>query len=282
MQSPAASEHSVSRLCSALDIARSSLYDYRSRKSSSEASQELERQVISIFWFHKRRYGARRILSDLEDLGVRAGRARVREIMRRNGLVAIQPKSFIPRTTRTDPMLRRSGNLLLDKPLADGPNQIWVGDITYLPLVGGGWLYLATWLDTWSHVITGWQVDDNMREGLVLEAFQVALTRRKTAEGLVVHSDGGGQYASKSFRTLLGQRGFKQSMTRSNNHYDNAMAESLFSRFKAELMEDGIFTSLEEARIEIFDYIDCYYNPIRKHSSLNNKSPFNFEREAGY
>jgi transposase InsO family protein len=282
MESPAASEHSAAALCDALGIGRSSFYEYRSRRDGSEAAQELEREVIRIFWRHKRRYGARRIRSDLADIGIAAGRCRVREVMRRNGLAAIQPKSFVPRTTQTDPMLARSPNLLLDRPLPDGPSQVWVGDITYLPLAGGGWLYLSTWLDLWSHVITGWHVDDHMREELVMESFRVALKRRRTSKGLIVHSDGGGQYASKGFRTLLGQREFRQSMTRTNNHYDNATAESLFSRFKAELLEDGTFASLEEARMEIFDYIDCYYNPTRKHSSLGNKSPFNFEREAGY
>lgn len=121
-----------------------------------------------------------------------------------------------------------------------------------------------------------------MKEQLVIQAFEKAVTKRKPSRGLIIHSDGGSQYASSKFRQRLGQYGYRQSMTRKSNHYDNAFAESLFSRFKAELLEDGIFYDIEEARLECFDYIDCYYNPIRKHSSIGNKSPLLFERLMGY
>ena len=241
----------------------------------------LERAVIDIFWDHKRRYGARRIVSELADMGIQVGRTRVRSIMKRNGLEAIQPKSFVPKTTQSDPMLKRSPNLLLESPLPSGKDQIWVGDITYLPTDQGKWLYLATWLDLWSHFIVGWKVYDHMGESLVIDSFNYAVLQRNPAQGLIVHSDGGGQYASKNFRLQLIRKGFRQSMTRRSNHYDNAVAESLFSRFKAELLEGGAFMSLEDAQLECFEYIEAYYNTKRKHSSIGYKKPLQFEKERG-
>ena len=159
---------------------------------------------------------------------------------------------------------------------------MWVGDITYLPLVNNEWAYLATWLDLYSHYIVGWDVQSHMKEELVINAFEKAIKRRTPSPGLITHSDGGNQYGSKRFQRILAGIESLQSMTRKNNHYDNAYAESLFSRFKAEVLEGGVFLSEEEARMECFDYIELYYNPIRRHSSLGYKSPLQFEKENGY
>ena len=160
--------------------------------------------------------------------------------------------------------------------MPQAPNTLWVGDITYIPLRNGGWLYLATWMDLFSRLVVGWKLDPHMREGLVTDAFRQAVASRDPPEGLIVHSDGGGQYASKAFRRLL-QGKFRQSMTRRNNHYDNAHAESLFSRFKAELLERGAFLNLEDAHKECFGYIEEYYNRKRRHSALGYLSPLEFE-----
>lgn len=274
--------HGVSKICDSLGISRSGYYSYKDSSHQNGYWQEVEQAVISIFWFHKRRYGARRIILDLADMGMRVGRERVRSIMERNGLRAIQPKSFVPKTTQSDPRHIRTPNLLLDRDLPDGPNQVWVGDITYLPTEKSEWLYLSTWLDLWCHRIVGWHIEEHMEAGLVLKSFENALGGRKVGKGLIVHSDGGGQYASNEFRARLGLLECRQSMTRRDNHYDNATAESFFSRFKAELLDGGEFIDLEDARTEVFDYIDCYYNTIRRHSSLGGKSPLQFERESGY
>lgn len=237
--------------------------------------------MITVFGQHKRRYGSRRIVSELKDKGIRVGRQRVRSILRRNSLRAIQPKSFVPKTT-TSSRLRRSPNLLQDGFVFNRPNQVWVGDITYLPLENGSWCYLAIWMDLWSRVIVGWNLEDHMEESLVIQAFKNAEFRRRPERGTIIHSDGGGQYGSKRFRKILDAGNYRQSMTRRDNHYDNAHAESLFSRVKAELLEGGKFLSIEDARTECFDYIEGYYNTQRKHSSLGYKTPLQFEREMGY
>ena len=248
----------------------------------SASAQEIEREVISAFWRHKRRYGTRRLVAELSDKDLVVGRKKVRSIMSNYELRAIQPSRYVPRTTQSHPHLKRSPNLLLDRGLATRPNEIWVGDITFLPLDQGDWCYLAIWLDTFSHTIVGWKVAEHMREELVIEAFKQGLRKRNPPKGLIVHSDGGGQYAGKRFRKLLKQKELMQSMTRKENHYDNATAESLFSRFKTEVLEGGKFLNIEDAMKECFEYIEAYYNTIRKHSSIGYKSPHQFERELGY
>lgn len=162
------------------------------------------------------------------------------------------------KTTNSNHNLGRSPNLLLDRPPPITPNEVFIGDITYIALTDGSFLYLATWLDSFSHKIVGWDLADNMRSSLIMNALNKAIDRRSLPEGLIVHSDGGGQYASEDFRSLLKKHEFCQSMTRKDNHYDNAMGESLFSRFKAELMQKGAFLNFDDAYTEIFEYIEVY------------------------
>jgi len=159
----------------------------------------------------------------------------------------------------------------------EGPLEVIVGDITYLPLQNGKWGYLATWTDLFSRRILGWAVMSQMTEDLIISAFEMLPGRVKLPAGCIIHSDRGGQYASKKFRALLKLHGCRQSMSRAGETYDNAFAESLFSRYKAELLEGGSFADLEEAGMETFQYIDGYYNPIRRHSSIGYKSPLAFE-----
>lgn len=242
---------------------------------------ELSDAIMEIFHYHKRRYGWRRIRSDLADRGLQAGRYQIRSRMREQGLVAIQPKSFVPKTTQSHPNLRRSPNLLLEeKQLPTAPHQVIVGDITYLPNKESGygkWLYLATWQDLYSRRIVGWQLERHMEESIAIDSLEKVIGEIQPKRGFIVHTDGGSQYSAKAFRKLLKRHQFRQSMTRKNNHYDNAQAESLFSRFKAELLDGGVFYGLEDAQIRIFEYIDGYYNTIRRHSSLGNISPMEFE-----
>ena len=260
-------------------MSRSCYYNYKSKEEVEELSQQIERAVLKAFRFHKRRYGTRRLVEELSDQGLKVGRSSVRKIMQRNGLVAIQPKSFVPKTTKSHPHLKRSSNLLLDNLLPEGVNQVWVGDITYLAQANGDWLYLSVWLDLCSRHVVGWQVEDHMGEELVIASLKKAILKRRPEKGLIIHTDGGGQYGSRKFRKLLYDLEFKQSMTRKDNHYDNSHVESLFSRFKAEIKDEGLAKDLEDAKTKCFEYIDCYYNTIRKHSSLGYKSPLQFERE---
>ena len=201
--------------------------------------------------------------------------------MKEQGLVAIQPKKFVPQTTQTHPWLKRSPNLLLEpKNLPTQPNEVIVGDITYLPSEQYGyteWLYLAVWMDLFSRKIVGWYVDEFMEETLIISAFTQVLRNRSPQSGLIVHSDGGSQYGSINFRSILNNNRFRQSMTRKENHYDNAHIESLFSRFKTEVLDQGIFNGLENARFRVFEFIDGYYNTIRRHSACGQISPDKFE-----
>ena len=266
-------------MCKALSVSKSAYYNYKSKQQREEEHRELERLVLGVFRFHKRRYGTRRIVDELGDLDIKVGRRKVSSILSKYGLQAIQPKSFVPKTTQSPSGMLRSPNLLLDRPFPQDINMVWVGDITYLPMASKCWSYLASWLDLCSRHIVAWEGSDHMREDIVIDSFKKGVLKRRPGSNLIVHSDGGGQYGSKSFRRLLANTKSQQSMTRRDNHYDNAYAESLFSRLKAELIGTGRFSSLEDARKECFDYIEGYYNTIRKHSSLGYKSPLQFERE---
>jgi len=200
--------------------------------------------------------------------------------MKREGLRAIAPKRFKPRTTDSKHGSTVSPNLLqngLNAP--SGKGQVLVGDITYLPLRGGGFCYLACLQDKFTRRIVGWKVSERMTAQLVTDVFLSARRVGLVNKGAIIHTDRGSQYASVDYRRLLYIGGFRQSMSRKANCYDNAQAESFFSRFKAELVENGIFESVEQARSEVFSYIEGYYNRIRLHSGLGYKSPIEFEKE---
>jgi putative transposase len=258
-------------------VSRSGYYAWAGR---AEVADELTSRVAEVFRRHSRRYGSRRVAAELRVEGQRVGRHRVRRLMQAQGLRAIQPRRFTPRTTDSRHGLQASPNLLRERGLRPaGPREVLVGDITYLPLAGGRWAYLATWLDLYSRKVVGWQVADSMTADLVIGALQVALTRERPSRGLIVHSDRGGQYVAAEFRGLLRRQGFEQSQSRAGETYDNAYAESFFSRYKAELLEGGAFTDVSQAQAETFAYIEGYYNRIRRHSALGYRSPEEFERD---
>jgi putative transposase len=266
-------------MCLTLGVNRGCYYEWLGGKTHVLKGKKahVAHLVGSIFKAHQQRYGARRIEAELKDLGVEAGRWQIRSRMAEQRLKAIQPRSFVPKTTKTNPNLLRSENLLLQMDRVNQINLVWVGDITYLPLPNGKWAYLATWMDLFSRLIVGWKISLSLSAELVIRSFEKALHRRKPPPGLIVHSDGGGQYMDTEFRQLLIKNKCQQSMTRVDNHYDNAFAESLFSRFKAELLRGGVFQDLNNAIAATFEYIEAYYNPIRRHSALNYRSPQKFE-----
>ena len=238
----------------------------------------------SVFSDHKRRYGARRIAAQLKAQGKAMGRWRVRKQMKNLALKAVQPRSFVPKATDSAHGKRNSPNLLINEKgerlfETSAPNRVWYSDITYLPMQGGGFSYLCLWTDLFSRKIVGWQIGGNMEETLVIRALEKALDGRKPEKGLILHSDRGGQYVSGALRKVIKNRHCRQSMSRADNCYDNAVGESLFSRFKAELMRNGTFLSLQDARTGIFEYIEIYCNRIRRHSSLGYQSPEQFEQK---
>jgi transposase InsO family protein len=264
-------------------MAPSSYYHHRDQaleaaESLSEDDQALEQRLIALFRHHSGNYGARRLVKALEREGFTVGRQRVRTLMGRNGLRAKQPKRFVPRTTQSDPRKRRSPNLLLEMAFEQlAPNQVWVADITYLPAAGGRHYYLSVWMDWCSRRIVGWAVADHMEASLVEASLQAGLRQRKPPVGLILHSDGGGQYTAEKVRRLIAQHGHRQSMTRRDNHYDNAHMESFFGRMKTEMLENGVFEHLEEARIECQSYIEAYYNRERLHSGIGYQTPAEYE-----
>lgn len=270
-QSP---DFAVTDLCQTLGVSRSGYYGWQQRP---EPTDPLTPLVTAAFQRHARRYGARRLVAELQAAQYVIGRRRMRRIMQAENLRAIQPKSFVPRTTNSRHGARMSPNLLTDLTVTH-PHQVYVSDITYLPLQRGGWAYLVTWLDLFTRRIVGWAVADNMEADLIIRALQQAIVRVPPPRGVLVHSDRGGQYVDTEFRALLTAYGLRQSMSRAGETYDNAHAESLFSRYKAELLEDGAFRDVAEAELETFDYIERYYNPLRRHSSLGYVSPLDFEK----
>lgn len=267
-------DYPVRTVCKALDLSRSSYYEYRQEKTYQVDQQELE-CVRGVFVLHRRRYGSRRISKALGHQGIKMGRFKVRRLMKAGDLKAIQPKSFVPKTTNSKHTLGYAPNVLSRIDFPQAPNRVFVGDITYLPTTYGQWLYLNVWIDLFSRRVVGWKLDITMEEGLVVHSFNQAKNTRTPSTGLIVHTDRAGQYAGAEFRLAL--KGYTQSMSGADNPYDNAHAESFFSRFKAELLERGAFESLEDARTEVFNYIEMYYNTHRLHSALGYLSPAQFE-----
>jgi transposase InsO family protein len=257
-------------------------YAWQRRLSAPPAGgrRELAQKVKDCFFENRRRYGSRRIAAALQKTGEAIGRSLVRSLMREQNLRAIAPRAFKPRTTDSKHDSRVSPNLLKE-PLnrASGAGQVIVGDITYITLLNGKFCYLASFQDQFTRRIVGWKVSEHMMAQLVIDAFQMARRRGLIKRGAIIHTDRGSQYASVEYRRLLYINGFRQSMSGKGNCYDNAQAESFFSRFKAELIEGGVFASVEEARSEIFSYIEGYYNRVRLHSGLGYKSPLEFEME---
>jgi putative transposase len=237
----------------------------------------LAKLVRDCYFFNRKCYGSRRIKSDLNRQGVRIGRYKVRRLMKEEGLQAIQAKRFKPRTTDSNGTLASPNLYKAIEIRKCGAGEVIVGDITYIYLQGGRFCYLAIWQDAVTKRIVGWSLSETMEAELVISALKKAITKGLIAPGAVIHSDRGSQYASNGFRRLLQSKGLLQSMSGKGNCYDNAMAESFFSRIKTELIEDGVFEDIEEARTEIFTYIEGYYNLRRLHSALGYQSPMEFE-----
>ena len=236
--------------------------------------------VKNCYFENRRRYGARRIAKALGKNGVSIGRRKMRSLMKAENLKAIQAKAFKPKTTDSKGTTAAAANLLAEiNPQECALGKIIIGDITYIRLRSGKLCYLAVWQDKVTRRIIGWSLADEMTAELVISALKKAINKGLIRAGAIVHSDRGSQYASIAFRELLDRNGFQQSMSGKGNCYDNAQAESFFSRFKAELMENGVFEDIEQARSEIFSYVEGYYNLRRLHSGLGYKSPLEFEQK---
>ena len=272
--------YTVSSLCRTLGVSRSAYYGWRTNSCGVRRRRDLSLNpmIQSIFWEHHRRYGARRIAVELAVRGQCCSRRRVRRLMDEMGLVAIQPRTFKPRTTDSRHALGYSPNLLLSAASPDRINQLWVGDITYVPLAAGDFLYLAMLMDRHSRRIVGWDLQDHMQELLVLRTLQAAIVSRQPSPDLIHHTDRGGQYAGTQYRQLLHRARMKQSMSRANDCYDNAFMESCFGTLKTEL-EMTPYENRHIAQKEVAQYIR-YYNTHRRHSALGYLSPEAFESRS--
>jgi len=264
-----------------MEVSASGYYAWRKRLSKPPClkRKKLDDLIRNCYFENRRRYGTRRIQQALGKNGVKIGRSKVRRLMKEENLLAIQSKAFKPRTTDSKGVLPVP-NLLADIKIEEcAVGKIIIGDITYIRLRGGKFCYLAVWQDKVTRRIIGWSLELEMTAELVISALEKAIGKGLVKAGAIIHSDRGSQYASGGFRSLLQQNCFRQSMSGRGNCYDNAQAESFFSRFKAELLEGGVFEDIEQARSEIFSYIEGYYNRVRLHSSLGYKSPMEFELE---
>ena len=268
----------VQVLCRLLAVSTAGYYQWRQRPAAAPLPWHTAAQQA--FARHSGRYGTRRLRAELCAEGHAAGRYALRSWLCRQGLRALSTRPLQPRTTVPDPAAVVAENRLLGQPAPTAPTQVWVGDITYLPLVGGRWCYLATWRDACSRRVVGWHLAAQMPTELVLHALEKALTLRQPAPGLIVHADRGSQYTSAACRARIALAGGLPSFSRPGNPYDNAQAEAGWSTLKTELLPGGSpFASLEEARLEVAHYLDIYFNLDRRHSALGYRSPHQFEHD---
>ena len=260
-----------------LGVPRSSYYHAAEPTPTQQSDQEIGDLIQAIFKRHRRCYGYRRICRDLAEDGILCGPARVRRLMAERGLKAIQPRTYVPRTSdgKAD---KPSPNHLLKAGLPATPDTVWAGDITFIPTTSG-WLYLAVVIDLCSRRIVGWALADHLRADLVTEAFRQGYQSRRPQPGFIFHSDRGSQYGSRLFRAQLAQAGALQSMSARANPYHNAWTESFIGTLKAEMLQGGCFLDGNDARTELFAYIESYYNTHRRHSSLDYKTPDQFEAQ---
>ena len=264
----------IERMCQLAGVSRAGFYRHLSAQDAVAEDLELRSAIQRIVVQHKRRYGYRRIRVELAKAGMRINHKRLLRLMREDNLLAVQPKAFVC-TTESDHELEVYLNLASRMKLT-GVNQLWVADITYIP-TWSGFLYLAVVLDVWSRRIVGWSMANHLKTELVLAAFDMAIAQRRP-QTVIHHSDRGCQYTSYAFGKRCREAGVVPSMGSTGDAYDNAMAESFFATLEREVLNRRRFRSQAEARMAIFQWLEGWYNPHRRHSSLGYLSPINFER----
>ena len=273
--------HKVSTMCRVLKVSKSGYYGWRHRPPSARAKADatLAERIERVHRDSRETYGAPRVHAELRSLCVRCGRKRVARLMRKAGLVGCGGRRRKVRTTRPGTAERVSAvpDLVKRNFAPEAPNRLWVADITYARS-WEGWLYLAFVLDAYSRKVVGWSMANHLRTELVLDALNMAIHNRRPAAGLVHHSDRGSQYTSVEFGGRLKEAGLIPSMGSVADAYDNALAESFISTLKRELLHRHSWPSKESVRAGIFEYIECFYNPRRRHSSLGQMSPTEYEQ----
>ena len=274
-------EFEITVMCRVLAVSRSGYYAWRKRPTSPRkmADRALSQQIKQIHHQSRQTYGSPRIQAELAENGVNCGHKRIARLMRDEELFAKQSRKFKMSTTDSSHPYPTAPNLLDQDFTANRPNEKWLGDITYIP-TAEGWLYLAVILDLYSRRIVGWAMRDSLERQLVIAALQMAIQMRQPPPGLLHHSDRGSQYASDDYQALLTQHQMCCSMSRKGNCYDNAPTESFFGTLKTELVHHCQYQTKAEAQTDIFEYIEVFYNRLRRHSALAYQSPVNFEKLA--
>jgi transposase InsO family protein len=270
--------HAVATMCRVLGVSASGYYAWQRRAASARHREDAE-LLAQIRGFHTRSrgtYGAPRIHRDLRDAGVRVGRKRVARLLKQAGLRGVSRRKWI-RTTVRDAHPRPAPDLVQRRFSATGANQLWVADITYVP-TGAGTLYLAVVLDVWSRRIVGWAMALHLQTSLVVSALEMALAQRRPQQ-VIHHSDQGCQYTAIEFGRRCRAARVRPSMGSVGDCYDNAMCESFFATLECELLDRVTLRTPAEARTAVFDFIEGWYNPTRRHSSLDYRSPLQFERQ---
>ena len=269
----------VSWMCDALGVSRSGYHAWltRPRSDRSIRDEDLSAAIRSSFVRSDRTYGARRIWHDLLEEGYSCGLHCVERLMRQAAFKARPKRRQPPKDRGMRSVI--AANVLEREFDADGPNQKWVADFTYV-WTAEGWLYVAAVIDLFSRRVVGWSMSEQMTSQMVTDALIMAIWRRGRPDELLHHSDQGSQYTSEPFQRLMADHGITCSMSRSGNVWDNAAMESFFSSLKTERIKRKTYRTRKQARADVFDYIECFYNPKRRHSTIGYLSPITFEEQA--
>ena len=268
-------------LCGALGVSRGGFYAWLTRPPSQRSccNEELAAKVRTSFLQSDRTYGSRRVWRDLLAEGLSCGLHRIERLMRLQGFKARPRRRRLPTDTGERSLAAVSPNVLERQFAAPSPNRKWVADFTYI-WTAEGWLYVAAVLDLFSRRVVGWSMNATMTAQLVTDALMMAIWRRGKPDALLHHSDQGSQYASEQFQRLMADHGISCSMSRSGNVWDNAAMESFFSSLKTERTARKMYRTRDEAKADVFDYIERFYNPKRRHSTIGYLSPVEFEKQA--
>jgi putative transposase len=268
----------VKMMCQMLNVTRSGYYAWRERPVSERAQRRVEllKQIRQTHNDSRGTYGSPRITVELKESGVKVCENTVARYMRESGVFVKPRRGFVPRTTDSAHEHPIAPNTLDRDFAAVAPNQKWACDLTYI-FTAQGWLYLSVVIDLYSRKVVGWSMSDDMKAASVAQALSMALMHRRPGGDLLHHSDRGVQYACQLYRTLLAEHEIKCSMSRPGNCYDNAVVESFFGTLKSELVHRQRYATRAEARRSIFEWIECWYNRRRRHSSLGYLSPESFE-----
>ena len=273
-------EFRITSMCRVLGVSTRGYYAWRTRGVSDREQKDasLLVEIERIHYQSRQTYGSPRIHAELREDGMRIGRKRVARLMKQARIAGVTRRKYV-RTTRRDARDRPAPDLVKREFAANGPDQLWVADITYVPTLAG-FLYLAVVLDVWSRKIVGWSMSTRLATKVVLDALTMALDRRCPEHGVIHHSDQGCQYTSIEFGRRCREHGVRPSMGSVGDCYDNAMCESFFATLECELLDRFRFRTTAEAELAVFDFIEGFYNTKRRHSSIGYVAPAVFEARA--